>query len=110
VATAIVAPFALASPPAGIPPLGAVAAATVLGMASGGLGWILYYVLLARAGPARASLSLYLVPAFAVLYGVALLGEPATRGTLAGLVLVIGGSVLAAGGGPRPTSPAAAGR
>jgi drug/metabolite transporter (DMT)-like permease len=34
-----------------------------------------------------------------VLYGALLLGEPVTLGTVAGLILIVGGSWLAAGGG-----------
>ncbi|MBA2579500.1 MAG: hypothetical protein H0V03_01415, partial [Thermoleophilaceae bacterium] len=49
----------------------------------------------------RASITIYVVPAFAVLYGIVLLDEPATPGTFAGLVLIVSGSWLAAGSGPR---------
>jgi drug/metabolite transporter (DMT)-like permease len=41
----------------------------------------------------------YIAPGFAVLYGALLLGEPVTLGTVAGLILIVGGSWLAAGGG-----------
>jgi drug/metabolite transporter (DMT)-like permease len=90
------APFALASLPDRAPGLGPVAAAIALGAVSGGLGWLLYYTVLAECGPAKATVALYLVPAFAVVYGVAFLGEPVTAAVVAGLALVVSGSWLAA--------------
>jgi drug/metabolite transporter (DMT)-like permease len=90
------APFALATLPDRAPGLGPVAAAIALGAISGGLGWLLYYTVLAECGPAKATVALYLVPAFAVVYGVALLGETITAGAIAGLALVVSGSWLAA--------------
>ena len=46
----------------------------------------------------------YVAPGFAVIYGVTLLGEDFTLATLAGLVLILGGSYLAAEArsGPAP--------
>jgi drug/metabolite transporter (DMT)-like permease len=90
------APFALATLPDAAPGLGPVAAAIALGAISGGLGWLLYYTVLAECGPAKATVALYLVPAFAVVYGVVLLGETLTAGAVAGLALVVSGSWLAA--------------
>jgi drug/metabolite transporter (DMT)-like permease len=95
IASAALLPFALASLPTATPRAGSVVAAIVLGAVSGGLGWLLYYTILARAGAARAAISMYLMPAFAVLYGAAFHGEPLGAATAAGLVLVTGGSWLA---------------
>lgn len=99
------APFALATLPDQAPDLGPLAAAIALGAISGGFGWLLYYTVLADSGPAKAAVSLYLVPAFAVIYGAVLLGEPLTAAGIAGLVLVVSGSWLAASQGP-PDTPA----
>jgi drug/metabolite transporter (DMT)-like permease len=74
-----------------------VLAAIALGAISGGLGWFIYYTVLTSAGAARAAIALYFVPAFAVFYGAVLLDEPLTVASLAGLVLVVAGSALAAG-------------
>jgi drug/metabolite transporter (DMT)-like permease len=111
------APFALATLPDHAPGLGPLAAAIALGAISGGLGWLLYYTVLAESGPAKAAVSLYLVPAFAVIYGVVLLGEPLTTAEIVGLVLVVSGSWLAASQGPpgpatshEPRRPAALAR
>jgi len=93
------APLALATLPDRAPGLGPVAAAVALGAISGGLGWLLYYTVLAEAGPAKATVALYLVPGFAVVYGAVLLGEPFTAAAIAGLALVVSGSWLAASEG-----------
>jgi drug/metabolite transporter (DMT)-like permease len=102
------APFALASLPDHAPGLGPLAAAVALGAFSGGIGWLLYYTVLAEHGPGKATVALYLVPAFAVVYGVVLLGEPLTAAAVAGLALVVSGSWLAAsqGGEGRAPDPA----
>jgi drug/metabolite transporter (DMT)-like permease len=92
----VLAPLALATLPSEAPRAGPVLAAVSLGAVAGGLGWFLYYTILARAGPANAAITLYFVPVFAVAYGAALLDEPVTVASLAGLVLVVAGSALAA--------------
>jgi drug/metabolite transporter (DMT)-like permease len=89
-------PLAVATLPDRAPGLGPIAAAIALGAISGGLGWLLYYTVLADCGPAKATVALYLVPAFAVIYGVVLLGEPLSAAAIAGLALVVSGSWLAA--------------
>jgi drug/metabolite transporter (DMT)-like permease len=109
--TVALAPLALATLPDRAPGLGPLAAAIALGSISGGLGWLMYYTVLAESGPAKSTVALYLVPAFAVIYGVVLLGERLTVAAIAGLALVVFGSWLAASQGrrrPRPsprTSP-----
>jgi drug/metabolite transporter (DMT)-like permease len=92
----VLAPFALATLPDRAPGLGPLAAAIALGSISGGLGWLLYYTVLAEAGPAKATVALYLVPGFAVIYGAVLLGEPLTAPAIIGLALVVSGCWLAA--------------
>jgi drug/metabolite transporter (DMT)-like permease len=104
-ASVVLAPPALASLPDSAPGLGPLAAAIALGAISGGLGWLLYYTVLAECGPAKAAVALYLVPAFAVVYGVVLLGETLTAAAVAGLALVVSGSWLAASQ-RRPSAPA----
>jgi drug/metabolite transporter (DMT)-like permease len=96
--TVMVAPPALTSAPASIPGLEATAAMLALGIAGTGIAFALFHTLIADVGPARASLVTYIAPAFAVLYGVTLLGEPVTAATMAGLALIVGGSWLGAGG------------
>jgi drug/metabolite transporter (DMT)-like permease len=76
-------------------PLLATAALGVLGT---GAAFAIYFTLIAEVGAARAALSTYIVPAFALVYGVLLLDEVVTVASATGLVLVVGGSWLAAGG------------
>ena len=61
-----------------------------------GLAFVIYYELISTVGPARSSLVAYVAPAFAVVYGVALLDEGFGVATAAGLVLIVAGSWLAA--------------
>ncbi len=92
----VLAPFALAALPSEAPRAGPVLAAVALGAVAGGFGWFLYYTILASDGAANAAIALYFVPVFAVFYGAVLLDEPLTAASLAGLVLVVAGSALAA--------------
>jgi drug/metabolite transporter (DMT)-like permease len=80
------------------PGLGTVAALLALGCGGTGAAFLVFYVLNADIGPGRASIVAYIAPGFSVVYGVTLLGEPFTAGTAAGLVLILVGSWLAAGG------------
>jgi drug/metabolite transporter (DMT)-like permease len=80
-----------------------------LGLVGTGLAFWIFYTLIAREGPAKATLVAYVAPGFAVVYGVTLLGESFTLFTLAGLLLIVGGSWLAAEGrlSRRGSEPAA---
>lgn len=75
-----------------------VSALLALGIVGTGLAFLIFYGLIADEGPSRAALVAYLSPGFAVGYGVAVLGEPVTAATFAGLALILGGSYLAARG------------
>jgi drug/metabolite transporter (DMT)-like permease len=68
-----------------------------LGVVCTGIAYVLYFRLIARAGPARALSVTFAVPVFAVLYGVILLGEIVTPWmVVCGLVIVLG-TALSAG-------------
>jgi drug/metabolite transporter (DMT)-like permease len=98
-------PVAAATPPAAAPGSGTIAAMLALGIGGTGIAFAIFYTLIAALGPARASLVAYIAPGFAVFYGVTLRGEDLTITTIAGLVLIVGGSWLA-GRGRRPPEPA----
>lgn len=103
-------PAAFATLPAAAPAVGPVLAVAVLGVVGTGIAFAIFYELIATIGPARTFLVTYLAPVFAVAYGVILLDEAFGLVTLAGLVLILGGSWLAAGGmqaAPRPEADAA---
>ena len=72
-------------------------AVLALGVVCTGIAYVLYFRLIARAGPARALSVTFAVPVFAVLYGVVLLGEVVTPWmVVCGLVIVLG-TALSAG-------------
>jgi drug/metabolite transporter (DMT)-like permease len=85
--------------PAQTPGVDTIASLFVLGAGGTGVAFLIFYTLIAEVGPGRATVVAYIAPAFSVLYGVVLLGESVTAGTAAGLLLILGGSWLAAGGG-----------
>jgi drug/metabolite transporter (DMT)-like permease len=98
IAALLVLPLALATLPAHAPGLGAVAALLALGVGGTGVGFLLFYTLIADVGPARASIVAYIAPGFAIVYGVSLRGEHFGAGTAFGLVLILAGSWLGAEG------------
>ena len=89
-------PFALADLPerVGWKPLGAVVA---LGVGATGVAQLIVNRLIGAHGPARTMLVNYLLPGFALFYGVTLLGEPLTSAEVGGLGLILAGVTLAAG-------------
>lgn len=93
---AMAAPVAAFYLPSATPSLDAVASLTALGVFGTGISFVLFYSLVAEIGPAKTSLVAYVAPAFAVVYGVVLLDESFTFATLGGLLLILGGSWLAA--------------
>ncbi len=93
----LIAPFGIAQAPSEPPSPGAIAAVVALGALGSGVAYLLYFALIASAGAARAILVTYLVPAFALVYGVVFLDETVTVSALAGLALILGGTALATG-------------
>ena len=80
------------------PGLDAVASLLTLGVVCTGFAFVIFHSLVASDGPARASLVGYIAPVFSIFYGVVLLDESFSGYTAVGLVLILGGSWLAAGG------------
>jgi drug/metabolite transporter (DMT)-like permease len=91
-------PLALATLPDETPASGPLLAMLALGVGGTGIAFVLFYGLIASVGPTRASIVAYVAPGFAVVYGVTLLDERFTLVTVLGLVLIVGGSWLAAEG------------
>ncbi len=91
---------AMFSLPVAVPSARGTIALLVLGVGCTAGGYLAFYALIARVGSGRASVITYVAPAIAVLGGVLVLGEPLTAGIVAGLLLVLTGSWLAAGGPP----------
>ena len=82
---------------------GAWAAVGVLALACTGLAYILFFRLIAHVGPAQAIAVTYLIPVFAIGWGVLFLGESGTPTLLIGGAIVLLGTALATGfiGGPK---------
>jgi drug/metabolite transporter (DMT)-like permease len=74
---------------------GAIRAIVGLGVLSTGAAFAAFFTLANMIGVARGSLVTYLNTAFAVVLGVAILGEPLTTGIILGLPLVLIGSYFA---------------
>ena len=72
------------------------AAMAALGLGGTGIAFVIYYTLNHAIGPTRTSLVAYVAPVFAVVYGVTLLDEDFGFTTALGIVLIVGGSWLAA--------------
>jgi drug/metabolite transporter (DMT)-like permease len=93
--------------PSGLPPAphaGTVLALLFLGAVGTGIAYVIFFTLNVEVGPSRTMLVTYLAPVFAIGYGAAFLDESVTAALVAGIVLVIGGSLLGGRGpGRRPT-------
>jgi drug/metabolite transporter (DMT)-like permease len=91
-------PVALFFVPDHVPSFAASGSLVVLGVGGTGIAFVLFYTLVGVVGPRTTSLVAYVAPGFSVVYGVTLLDERFTVATAAGLVLIVGGSWLAAEG------------
>lgn len=75
--------------------------ALALAIASTALAYLLYFRLIATIGPARALTVTFLIPVFGVLWGFVFLDEPVTANTVAGCILILGGTWMALRAAPR---------
>lgn len=105
VASIFLAPFAWASWPAANPSPRAWAELAFLGVASSGLGILMYFRLLNRIGPVRAMSVTFLSPVVAMTSGALYLGEAVTVQMLAGGAVVLLGTALSLGLIPRKPRP-----
>lgn len=78
-------------------PVTPAVAASVLALALGStaLAYLIYFKLVAEAGPQKALTVTFLVPLFGVLWGSLFLGEPLTAGMATGGGLIVAGTALA---------------
>jgi drug/metabolite transporter (DMT)-like permease len=83
--------------PAQMPGAGAWLASLVLGVVCTGLAYILYFRIIEEAGPSRALAVTFMVPVFAIVYGLVLLGEVITTRMLACGAVIVCGTALATG-------------
>jgi len=83
--------------PAHTPGLRAWGAIAALAVLCTGIAYVLYFNLIARAGPSRALAVTFLSPVFAVLYGAVFLGEQVTPWMLGCGLVIVCGTVLSTG-------------
>ena len=69
-----------------------VAAVVVLGLVCTALAFVLFFRLIALAGPVRATVITFINPAVAIGLGLLILGEPLTWGMVLGFPLVLLGA------------------
>jgi drug/metabolite transporter (DMT)-like permease len=98
IATVALLPPALATLPGQLPSVSALIAIAVLGIICTAAGLIVFFRLIAEAGPSRASVITYVNPLVAVVVGAVALGERLSLISIAGLGLILVGSFVSTGG------------
>ncbi len=98
-ATIALLPAAIGGWPHAMPSTAALIALAVLGVVCTVLGLVIFFQLIGEAGASRASIITYVNPVVAVIVGVLALHEHVGVVSLLGLLLILGGSWLAAGSG-----------
>jgi drug/metabolite transporter (DMT)-like permease len=88
-------PFAVISRPRSFPSADVTLSVVGLAVLCTALAFLLFFALVAEAGPVRATVITYVNPAVAALVGVAVLNETFTLGMAIGFALVLAGSILA---------------
>ena len=83
--------------PARMPSASAWLALLAVGVVCTGIAYIVFFRLIANAGPQRALSVTFVVPVFAVLYGVLFLGESVTPWMLGCAGVIVGGTALSTG-------------
>lgn len=83
--------------PEAMPSLKAWLSLGMLGIACTGTAYILYFRLVNRAGPAKALTVTFLIPVFALVYGVLFLGETVTLSMVILGAIVILGTAMSSG-------------
>lgn len=94
-------PLAALSWPTGAVSLHAWTAVLALGIACTGIAYVLYFELLASAGPARAMTVTFVIPIFGILWGALFLAESVSLRMIEACVVVLVGTALATGFGGR---------
>ena len=88
-------PFTAAGFSGGLPSTDVLVSVAVLGLVCTALAFVLFFRLVAAAGPTRSTLITFVNPAVAIALGVLVLSEPLTWGTVVGFPLVLLGSYWA---------------
>lgn len=91
----IYAPLGIAQLPGGGLSAKVILAIVLLGVVCTATAFLVFFALIAEAGPVRATFITYVNPAVALTVGALILNEPITISELAGFVLIIAGLFLA---------------
>jgi drug/metabolite transporter (DMT)-like permease len=96
-AAVVLLPFALFQLPDEVPSWQALGSVAALGIGATAIALLFFYRMLVSYGAARASLVTYLLPPFALVYGVLFLDERVTLNAALGLLLILAGVALGSG-------------
>lgn len=103
-------PLLLAEPPRATPDAGQVVCVIALAVGASGVGYLIYFRLIAELGATSAMTVTYLVPVFGVLWAALFRGDEITIGMLAGAAVVLAGVALVTAASSRgsgaPSGPA----
>jgi drug/metabolite transporter (DMT)-like permease len=110
IASLLLLPAALAGLPTEMPNSDVAASVLVLGFVCTAIAFLLFFRLITEVGPGRATIITYVNPVVALAFGVAILDESVTTGTVVGLLLILAGSWLSTDGRLPPGLAAVAGR
>ena len=97
VATLVALPAGILQAPHMTPGWKEIGSVVALGVPGTALAYLLFFGLIANAGPSYASLVTYLIPPIALAYGAIFLGERFGATAFGGLALVLAGVALGTG-------------
>jgi drug/metabolite transporter (DMT)-like permease len=102
----LLAPLLLADPPREAPDAGQIVAVVALAIGASGIGYLIYFRLIAELGATSAMTVTYLVPVFGVLWAAIFRGDEITVGMLAGAAVVLAGvGLVTAASSPGSSGP-----
>lgn len=103
-------PILLVDPVREAPDAGQLACVVALAIGASGIGYLIYFRLIAELGATSAMTVTYLVPVFGVLWAAIFRGDEITIGMLAGAAVVLAGVAMVTGasspGSAGPSDPA----
>ena len=97
----LLAPLLLVEPVRDAPDAGQLAAIVALAVGASGIGYLIYFRLIAEVGATSAMTVTYLVPVFGVLWAALFRGDEITVGMLVGAAVVLVGIALVTGASSR---------
>jgi len=90
-------PLALANPPQSVPPTLVIFSVLMLALPCTALAYLIYFRLIASAGPTSAMSVTFIVPVFGMIWGRIFLDEPIGAGLVTGFAVILAGLLLVTG-------------